>query len=555
MTIPGFDPPFDKKGPSSSSISTTSHPATEITETSAPSPPRAEGAGRLDEAHLASNGTGDADLDIVADPGLSDLDGHDRNPPARDRADILQVEHSPSSSDRPGLRRSSRPRGSASSSSVEAKSRAHAAAAGDELIDTDLEAQILSSILCTPALFRDALLLGSDAFADDVHSDIWAAMLAINADGNRLSLASVQNRLRQMGADRDTLSYLSRLAVAGDALGPALTAAVEDLRQMAIWRSLCQIEARVREMRKSGQMSADDAVSRLIGTLEHSISDTGLEIRTKRQVAASAVRHVIDDLDSSTPTGIYELDLMMLGGPKPSRLYGVGGLFGRGKTILLGSISDNLNGMQCPHLHISLETEPEDIEIRNMARAMDINSDAVYDPGNPNHGRFVQNAQAYCDQVYDFTYYAHKPGASKDEIQRLIIQAVHKHGIKGFLLDYWQLMEGREKGQSEDAHLRSCANMLAALCRRERIWGIVAVQVDEVGQVCFSPKGMKQAASLFITLKREPNEDKAMLITDKSNYTPYANIGVSAGTPGLIFDRIGPHFRSPSPEDQYGAPD
>jgi hypothetical protein len=111
------------------------------------------------------------------------------------------------------------------------------------------------------------------------------------------------------------------------------------------------------------------------------------------------------------------------------------------------------------------------------------------------------------------------------------------------MLDYWQLIEGRERGQSEEAHHRSNINRLAAICRQHDLWGIVTAQIDEKGKLRYSD-AMLQAASLYMRLVRDEDGMDIRLEVEKSNYTRQTT-ALSAPLPGMVFDaEIGPHVRN-----------
>ena len=244
-----------------------------------------------------------------------------------------------------------------------------------------------------------------------------------------------------------------------------------------------------------------------------------------------------------TTTGINSLDYLMQGGLQSRRLYGVGGLYGRGKTILLGSISDNINMQGVSHLFLSLETPPEDIEIRICAKHLNLNASSILDPGDPDHAHFLQSTEDYIDALPDNGIYEFAPGATIDEIHRKILAAKSRNGIKGVIIDYWQLIRGRDRSQSEESHLRDVADRLAAICRQEDIWILLTGQVDERGQLKVS-QALLQSAALYVRLVREENERVAYFVTEKSNYTRYGDTG-SESVPGMIFDdQVGPHFRN-----------
>jgi replicative DNA helicase len=247
-------------------------------------------------------------------------------------------------------------------------------------------------------------------------------------------------------------------------------------------------------------------------------------------------------------TGITTLDYLMQGGLQQTRMYGIGGVFGRGKTVLLGSISDNLNLSGIPHLFLSLETPPEDIEARHAARHMNINASCLMDSTDTEYDRFVSKAQEYQDRVPDKVRYDYAPGATIGDIHRKILAAKARHGCRGVIIDYWQLITGRERGQNQDQHLANVANRLAAIARQEGIWIVIAAQVDERGRLIDS-NSLLRAASLFVRIERDVNGPDLHFTTEKSNYTPYADTG-SESVPGMIFDQeVGPYFRNTEEAD------
>jgi hypothetical protein len=77
--------------------------------------------------------------------------------------------------------------------------------------------------------------------------------------------------------------------------------------------------------------------------------------------------------------------------------------------------------------------------------------------------------------------YESAPGASLDQVRGMISRAIVRHKIKGVVLDYWQLVGGKAKGETEEYHLRSVAQWLADTCRKHGLWAIVACQVNQEG--------------------------------------------------------------------------
>lgn len=411
----------------------------------------------------------------------------------------------------------------------------------------NLETQIVGAVLANDSLYARASHLGDEAFSDKTNALIWrlideTKMLQKTVTPAYLSLV-FPNEIDPIGG----LEYLNRLATHGEAIVTAFGEAVDRLHEEMQWRRIAAIGSRLQAAVTSREKTPDQILSGLSDLAARHLAGGHAEMRNKREVAKAALARMRETRETVT-TGIDNLDYLMQGGLQSHRLYGLGGLYGRGKTIMLGSISDNLNLQGVPHLFFSLETPPEDIEIRSCARHLNLNAAAIYDAGDREHQTFLKTADAYIDKVPDHAVYEFSPGASIDEIHRKILAAKSRRGIKGFIVDYWQLIRGRERGQSEDSHFRNCADRLAAICRQEDLWGIITAQIDERGRLKISDS-LLQSVSLFIRLVREENESASYFVTDKSNYTRYADTG-SESVPGMIFDQaVGPHFRNTEEAD------
>ena len=413
--------------------------------------------------------------------------------------------------------------------------------------NTDLERQVLGAVLADCQVFGDCASLDASSFADRVHGRLWDVISRMVLEGRAVTTSTLAVELGPEGLDYiGGRVFLDGLTEAGRAILPHVSPVVEALRETATWRRIQALANDMNEWAQGGNMSADDALSTILNEVEGTLTAGRPTSRSKRDVARAAVAGALEARDP-VPTGISSLDYLLHGGLISRRMIGIGGLTGSGKTILLGSISENLNAIGEKHLVFSLETPPEDMEIRNVSRRLDANAAQIIDQGHPDHRRLAANAERYCDQVPDNTIFEYKPGASLDAIHRSIIQSAHRDGIKGFILDYWQLVQGKQRGQSLEEHLRAVANRLMTICRKENLWGIVAAETDQYGRLKLSDS-LKTYASLYMRLMRSDNDTMSFFKTEKSNYTRYADTG-SAASPGMIFCNAGPHFGDPSAED------
>ena len=78
----------------------------------------------------------------------------------------------------------------------------------------------------------------------------------------------------------------------------------------------------------------------------------------------------------------------------------------------------------------------------------------------------------------------------------MVGRAIVRHGIKGVILDYWQLVGGKVRNESEEFHLRNIAQWLADTCRKHSIWALVAAQVNQEGNTR-GGEGLKLACDVY----------------------------------------------------------
>ena len=408
--------------------------------------------------------------------------------------------------------------------------------------DFALEKQAIGMVMLNPSILGRAGGISEESFADEKNARAWRLVCRAALGGVGTSPESLhaydRTEVRAVGGMDALQAYRESGQMSITDPEPVFSR----LHELHRWRQLARIAQHLSLEATRQEVEPEEILSRLADRANQLLASGRESARGKKAVARTALERAMDDRPVVT-TGLDGLDFMLQGGLQPRRLYGVGGLYGRGKTILLGSISDNLNLQKIPHLFMSMETDPEDIELRSCAKHFNANAALLADPYSADHAALMESAQDYLDVVPEYTWYEFCPGASLNEIHRMILRAKARYGISGFMLDYWQLIEGRERGQSEDAHHRSNINKLAAICRQENLWGVVTAQVDDKGRLKYSD-AMLQAAALYVRLVRDEDGMDVRFEVEKSNYTRYAS-SLHASVPGMVFDAAaGPHVRN-----------
>lgn len=396
--------------------------------------------------------------------------------------------------------------------------------------NTELEASVLGLVLFDP-LLASTVALEVDDFESETHQRFWEVGRTMARQGKVITVGAVTALEPKLGA------YLS--SVAGFACRREdLEAKIATLKDISARRRLRQIAQAITADIENLEMPVEEITAGFIRDLSKTVA--ARTAKTKREVAEM----IVNGLDKPAPcysTGLPRLDYVLGGGLFAGKLYGIAARKKLGKTALAGTISHNMNKLGTKHLFIALEMSDVEIEQRNMSRDMDFNSVKFLRRDDINLANRVAD---YATQIPNNTLYEHVPGASLDEIRRMVSRAIVHHGIKGAILDYWQLTQGKAAKETEEYHLRNVAQYFADICRKENIWAIVNAQVNTEGNTR-GGEGLKLASDVYFTLHREKDDPRAWLEMEESRYVLYNDVG-SETEPGLLLNKHGPFFEDPT---------
>lgn len=329
------------------------------------------------------------------------------------------------------------------------------------------------------------------------------------------------------------------LELAGAMPNPAgLKGQAIEIKRLAQRRKAIDAAERMLEgMTEGDGRDTSDLVGAMIADLS-GLDDSDDRALTKSQVAERLARR-LESGGACYRTGLDCLDRAMGGGLYAGRSYGFEAMDKRGKTTLAGTVSDNLNAAGVKHAYVALEMGAMEIEQRNAARRMRIPA-ARFLGGGAKHDLAIQ-VGAYAAEVSDNTIFIDMPGGTFAELRSELNRARMRHGITGFVIDYWQLIEGRDKGTNLEEHLRRVAQWLVGFGRRYGLWSIILAQLNEEGFAFGSRRGLQMACDQVYIMHREPSQPWTWLEQRVSRYTPVGDVG-SENNPALELTEPGPHF-------------
>lgn len=263
--------------------------------------------------------------------------------------------------------------------------------------------------------------------------------------------------------------------------------------------------------------------------------------QTKKQVALQFLES-LEKPKNCYKTGLNCLDNAMGGGVFAGFTYGLAGQEKRGKTTLAHTISHNLNQIGVLHAYIALEMGAMQIEARNQARMAGVNSLAFLQDGMRSNVEIKRRIAQNIENCPDNTIYLNMAGGSLMQIQTELLKLISKQKIKGFILDYWQLVSGTPKGQTRSEFLFEVAQWMANFSKKHDIFCILLSQVNREGAM-FGSSGIEKACDQLYTIELPEveglNRDLWLKMTH-SRYTPIYDVGSPQNPALTVNTKAGP---------------
>lgn len=396
-----------------------------------------------------------------------------------------------------------------------------------KLCDPEAEVIVIGAVFRNNALVAELDLQESD-FSKTLHQSLWSLAKNLVEKGGQFAVGPLVNDNPKLG------DYLREVANFSSPVVFDIQGAAKTVAELGARRRLLAATQEFIENVKDISLLPEEAVASFQSKAMKELKREGA--LHKQRVAEIVYENLKHPLPCYS-TGIKELDYVLSGGLFAGKCYAIAARKKVGKTTLAGTISHNLNQGGIKHLFIAGEMSPVEIEHRNMAREFKINSVHFLTASRTN---LIRRVGEYAATVPNSMVYEHAPGLSFDDLRRIVASARTQYQVTGVILDYWQVVTGKLKGETEEYHLRAVAQWLADECRRQNLWSLVFAQVNQDGNTR-GGEGLKLACDVYFTLHREKDETSAWLEMEESRYVLYANVG-SESVPGLILDKYGPFF-------------
>lgn len=327
----------------------------------------------------------------------------------------------------------------------------------------EAEESILASMLWDGEAVAEIYAL-PEWFYKPSHQEIFRAMSEISANGGKVDLVSVVERLKKNGKLEEVggAAYLSRVAdcpIAGNnEYYCSLLKEKFDLRRLieistrAIEQSFSQtaspIEIVEQSQKKIMDIGQDTSGVKSVSHVVHGVIEK-LELLRQNPGALSGLPTGFRDLDAHT-SGLQDCDLILLGA-RPSM----------GKTALALNVCKNIALNGYPVLIFSIEMSEDQLVQRLVSEDASLNLAKIISGNLSKDDWGAINASASI--IHDLPIYIEdKAGITPGEMISIARKMQLKHGIKFIAVDYIQQVKGWNRdGQGSKADISRSLKLMA----------------------------------------------------------------------------------------------
>lgn len=409
-----------------------------------------------------------------------------------------------------------------------------------KFMNPDAEAGIIGYLMTENRMLERIPFLAPEHFGHPFHAHIFGQMQRMIPSGKEANAMTLKEHLPPGMDAQEGMNYL--IAMYNSALGVTMAERharhVVELAQRRALHRACMEAAAVLES-DPNEPPAETALQ-LAEQFDRVSRGFGLPVMEDDFTVAEQILRDLEGGAEAFDSGMCKLNEAMGGGFYPGKAYGFAARKKVGKTILASTLSCNLNLQGIKHLFVCGEMSPKEIHQRTLARLTDTFPSA-FRSGFGQTTAFAQKLVRAMHESKRCTIYYNAPALTFDELRRVVVTSAVTGDIKGFILDYWQLVGGKGK-KGEREHLDEVSQWIASVCRKHDLFAIVMAQINQEGNTR-GGEGMRLAFDQVYQLHRDDiTMPYAWLEMMDTRYTAWNNIG-SKDVPGLYMEERGPWFR------------
>lgn len=388
------------------------------------------------------------------------------------------------------------------------------------MADDSAEAAVLAAMLYDNAYVHKLSFLCPDDFSNYATRAIFEKITERVQAGEQATPLSLKSTIDDLNLDCGS-QYLAYLAGRGYHDSHM---AMDAGKQLVEWRRKREIFAKIEDVHHHliGE-SSDDIIADLAGTfLDMQGTSPAIPLVSFKKVASAIVESMREDLPCYS-TGLACLDKSMSGGMYEKRSYCIAARPKAGKTMMLTTISGNMAEAGISHVFIAAEMGANEIHQRLLAARMNRNS-LDFMRKHDESSMVPEYAAKAASSDAENCYYVDAPGITFDQLRQAVYAAIKTKKVKGFILDYLQLVTGKNRNQTDAEFQAQVAQWIAQVCKKEKIWALYAAQINREGNIRGSD-GIVMAADQIYHLEKNKDTGYAWMQQLASRYTMALDVG------------------------------
>jgi replicative DNA helicase len=371
--------------------------------------------------------------------------------------------------------------------------------------------------------------LKAEHFFRGDHRAIYSEIVDMLANGAGVDIITVFERLKSKGRDQDTggLSYLNSLVsntVSSANIGRWATSIRDRAQKRGLLSVASEIQDKVGTSPEDANTLIDHAAAKLESLAEARIKREPKLVREHMATHMAVLDERMEGKMRVIPTGLPDLDDILSGGIRPGNVVVLGARPSVGKTALGLSVAANV-AHDYGVLVLSLEMTQTELNDRLIAMLGRVSLDSVL-KARESDSHFWNSLTATAHKINDLSLVTDDQGGlNLLDVRNKARAAKRKHGIDLLIIDYLQLMHGRDDSQTRNYQLEEISRGMKALAKELSIGVIELVQLNRAadGGTRFKMKDIRDCGSIeqdadVIAFLHRPIKDNPDLGYDFANF-------------------------------------
>ena len=350
----------------------------------------------------------------------------------------------------------------------------------------ETEKALIASIIVDGGCITEVASLLTDAmFEDKSLAAIYRSIIKLYDNGTPIDLISLSNQMVKDGAKkREVLVYLTEISLKA-ASGSRAHIWAKDIADAYMRREFRLMAANLVRMTSDDTIDIADSLDYISAQSDKIVSIAKIDANNKAlaDVSVECITLLNERIKSrkigqktGIPTGIDDLDFV-LGGFKPKTFVVFAGRPGMGKTSVAISFAKYAALKGYPSLIFSLEMPSEQIVDKLLLSECSVDSERYRDGFiNKQELEEIESARVTVDRlplrIDDSTSLTIRQLKSKATL------AKKKHGIKLVVIDYIQLMTGKDKAGNREQEISSITRGLKQMANELDLTVIALSQLN-----------------------------------------------------------------------------